>query len=108
MTTTAETTCDTCHETEADCYCGVYLVVADTQADDELRARAQAYLDEHEPEGVSVAVCSMADAQRRGVDAEATYRRSADGSWQVLGFSIPVPDRIETLTRDAWNAACAA
>ena len=38
-------------------------------------------------------------------EAEGTYRRDSDGTLQILGYSIPVPEGLGDLIADAWMHA---
>lgn len=44
---------------------------------------------------------------RRG-EATGTYRCRADGSLQILGYSLPVPEELRDLLDQAWEHACGA
>ena len=42
---------------------------------------------------------------RRG-EAEGTYYRRDDGSLQILGYSIPLDEKISDAVNTAWEIAC--
>lgn len=59
---------------------------------------AEGFLDERE---APITVRPPWQGQAPGI-----YERRADGSWQILGYSIPVPEKVEELTKQAWMHAC--
>lgn len=62
--------------------------------------RMQAYLDEHEPDGVTAFVRSV----RQG-EIAALYRMEHNGNLQILGHSIPEPEIVSALYESAWQHA---
>ena len=103
------TTAGTCALEEA----GDYVVVHDDfawgdddacQREDECaaaRERMEDYLTEHEPEHISISV-----RHNRPGECAGTYYVRANGSLQILGFSLPVPELVQDLVNRAWQHAC--
>jgi hypothetical protein len=63
-------------------------------------ARAEAWLTENEGDDVSISV-----RPNHGNRAAGLYAVGPNGH-QILGYSIPVPERIKELTEQAWQHAC--
>lgn len=70
----------------------------------EQRARlceiAEEWLTEHEGDHLSIGVREV-----QGNEAAGTYEVREGGDLQILGYSIPVPERVKELTDTAWEHA---
>lgn len=64
--------------------------------------RAEQWLDNQQNAGITWRVQEVGES----VDAVGTYQRRADGTWQILGYTVREPGAIRELTNGAWLAAC--
>jgi hypothetical protein len=67
---------------------------------DKLNALAEDWLDEHEGDEVAINVWLVSEGQASGI-----YEIQANGNWQILGYSISVPEDVHDLTDRAWEYA---
>jgi len=79
------------------------FAVINDDGDEALAERMEAWLDENAPEFLTFTVRLC-----RSGEADSTYGVNADGSLQVLGYSIPVPGEVSDLVNRAFVAACEA
>jgi hypothetical protein len=84
----------------------------DTSVEPEMIDAYQAALDALEDgvswvdgNGTTIRPAVVARPPQQG-EAEALYEKNRDGTLQVLGFSIPVPDELRDLQNRAWDRAC--
>lgn len=64
--------------------------------------RMQDYIDEHEPDDVSIVVDWYPGVGK----ILGTYRVANNGDEQLLGGSVPLPEDIRELILTAWGHAC--